>query len=201
MGKVKEMKVEFEMLLNSIKSKNNPILIADDISHFIITHFKSGKMNLYEAYMVNMEVIRFKRLGYTQTAWNERVRITTCLTLLNQKLLAHVFNENLIAEKVKKWALEAYGLNKEKRPHYIMDRYHAFLEANNNTQLLEELLEIRHKYDKLSDADGPYHNETFPYHFYSSEEILLNTDEKEKYSNNKRIDGYIENLIINLNFK
>lgn len=193
------MRNEVEILINGIKNKNNPSMIADDISHFVINSFREGRISLYEAYLVNMETIRFKRLGYTQPAWNERVRITTCLTLLNQKLLSHVFNENLSAEKVKEWALEAYGFNGEKRSHYIMDRYHAFLEANNNTQLLEELLHVRRNYDKLSDDDGPYHNEAFPYHFYSPEEILLNIEKKEKYYSDKNLDENIENLIIELN--
>ncbi len=80
-----------------------------------------------------------------------------------------------------------------------MDRYMGFLEADNNVQLLEELLNVRKDYDQLSDDDGPYHNETFPYHFYSVEEILLSEGEKRKYLNNKTLSEDIEDLIIELN--
>ena len=192
------MRDEIQTLIKSIKNKNNPSMIADDISHFIIDSFRARKIRLYEAYLVNIEVIRFKRLGYIQPAWNERVRISTCLTLLNQKLLAHVFDDNMCAEKAKELAHEAFTLNKEKRPHYIMDRYDEFLQANTNIQILQEMKNVRLNYDKLSDDDGPYHNETFPYHFYSPEEILLNEDEKRKYLSSKTISDDIEELIIQL---
>jgi hypothetical protein len=193
------MRNEVGVLINSIKDKSNPSMIADDISHFVIDSFREDRISLYEAYMVNMEAIKFKRLGYIQPAWNERVRITTCLTLLNQKLLSHVFNETMGAERIQGWALEAYRLNREGRLHFIMDRYAAFLEANTDTQLLEELLHVRRNYGKLSDDDGPYHNEVFPYHFYSPEEILLSIGEKDKYCLSKILDESIENLIVELN--
>ncbi len=193
-----DMRDEIKALIISIKNKNNPSIIADDISHFVINLLKGGKISLYEAYLVNMEAIRFKRLGYIQPAWNKKVRISTCLTLLNQKLLAHVFDENISTIKVKELVLEAYKMNKEKRPHYIMDRYTEFLEANTNAQLLQEMLQVRRNYDKLSDDDGPYHNETFPYHFYSPEEILLNEEEKRKYLSSKNINEDIEKLILQL---
>lgn len=193
------MRNEIEALINSIKNKNNPSMVSDDISHFVIDSLRGDKISLYEAYLINMEAIKFKRLGYIQPAWNERVRISTCLTLLNQKLLAHVFNENVSAIKVKELALEAYKLNKEERSHFIMNKYSEFLEANTNISLLQEMLNARRNYDKLSDDGGPYHNETFPYHFYSPEEILLNEEKRKKYLNIKNIDADIEELIIQLN--
>jgi hypothetical protein len=137
------MRKGIEILINSIKNINNPVVIADKISHFVIDSLRDDTISLYEAYVINSEAVRFKRLGYMQPAWNERVRITICLSLLNQKLLSHIFNENESAEKIKVWGVEAYKLNKEKRSHYIMDRYNLFLDANSNPLLLTEMLEIR----------------------------------------------------------
>jgi hypothetical protein len=193
------MRKGIEILINSIKNINNPVVIADKISHFVIDSLRDDTISLYEAYVINSEAVRFKRLGYMQPAWNERVRITICLSLLNQKLLSHIFNENESAEKIKVWGVEAYKLNKEKRSHYIMDRYNLFLDANSNPLLLTEMLEIRKNYDKLSDDDGPYHNEVFPYHFYSPEEILLGN--KDNIVNNKNLKEEIEDLIVELNMK
>jgi len=192
------MKDEIETLLKSIKNKNNPSIIADQISSFIINSFRAEKISLYEAYIVNMEAIKFKRSAYIQPAWNERVRISMCLTLLNQKLLAHIFDDNLVALKVKELAMEAFNLNREKRTHFIMDKYSAFLEANTNCQLLREMLNMRRNYERLSDDEGPFHNETFPYNFYSPEEILLNEDEKRKYLSCKTLSEDIEELIVEL---
>ncbi len=192
------MKAEVETLIKTINNKSNPAMIADDISHFIINSLRSNEISLYEAYLVNMEAIKFKRQGYIQPAWNERVRISTCLTLLNQKLLAHVFDESIVAMKVKELALEAYKLIKVKRSHFIVDRYIDFLEANNDIPLLQKMLDIRSNYDELSDDDGPFHNEAFPYHFYCPEEILLKEREKRKYLSSKNLSNDIENLIIQL---
>lgn len=193
------MRDEIEALINSVKSKKNPTMVSDDISDFVITSLREKKISLYEAYLINMEAVRFKRLGYTQPAWSEKVRISICLNLLNQKLLADVFNESVSAIKVKELAIEAYRLNKEKRLHFIMNKYNEFLDANVNVKLLQEMLNIRRNYDELSDDDGPYHNEVFPYHFYSPEEILLNEEEKRKYLNSKRLDEDVEELIVQLN--
>lgn len=198
MGKVSVMRDEAEALIKKIYNENNPSLIADGISHFVIDSLRNNNISLYEAYLVNMEAIKFKRLGYVQSAWNEKVRISTCLALINQKLLAHVFDEDISAMKVKGLALEAYRLNKEKRSHYIMDKYIELLEPSSNIELLLEMLHVRNNYEKLSDDDGPYHNEVFPYHFYSPEEIFLNEGEKRKYLNSKNINEDIEELIIQL---
>lgn len=41
------------------------------------------------------------------------------------------------------WGWEAYRLNQEKRPHYILDSYPAFLEAEKYPKALEKLLAAR----------------------------------------------------------
>ena len=133
MGLVVRMSMGVLELILTLKNKTNPVMISDSISHFIINSLRDNSINLYEAYLINMEAIKFERLGYTQIGWNSRVRISTCLALLNQKLLSDAFDEHVCAKKVNEWAMEAYQLNREKRLHFIMDRYYDFLEANQNT--------------------------------------------------------------------
>lgn len=72
-----------------------------------------------------------------------------------------------------------------------------FLDANDSTELLEELLHTRSRYEKLSFDEGPYHTEVFPYTYYSPEEILLGNKDKTIY--NKELKGFIEELIVELN--
>lgn len=185
-------------LLSKVKEQKNPLLIANEISYFLSDALRQNRLNLYEAYLLNDEVIRFRRLGYTKPAWNGRVRITTCIDLLNQKLLADGFDEDISANKYYRWGLEVFNLNIEKRSHYIMDKYNEYLEAKGHKDLLTKLLEIRQNYDKLSFDEGPYHNESFPYHFYSPEEILLNEEERRKHLDKKNLNEDIEELIVQL---
>jgi hypothetical protein len=192
------LKNEVENLISHIKQEINPLIVANEISYFISDALRDGKISLYDAYMLNWEEIKYRRMGYTQSAWNDNVRIATCLAILNQKLLAHIFDEQIGAEKLNEWGLEAYNLNAEKRAHYIMDSYKLFLDAVQTPELLEKLLDTRKSYDDLSDTEGPYHTEVFPFDFYSPEEILL---ANSKTDNKKNLDRDIENLIVELNMK
>lgn len=193
------MKKDIIDLVNSIKSKTNPGIIASEISHFVLESMRKGNISLYEAYMVNYESLKFNRLWYTQPAWGGRSRISRCLDILNQKLLAHVFGENFNSNRMREWGLEAFRLSNEKRKHYIMDRYSMFLDANEQPQLLKELLKYRHNYEKLNFDNGPYHIESFPYSHYSPEEILLDTLSLDKYRSNMNLNEEIENLIVEIN--
>jgi len=186
---------DVDNLINSIKKTDNPILKANYISYFISDAFRENQITLYEAYVLNLEIIKLDRISYTQPAWNRDVRISTCLSILNQYLLAKIFDNNAGAEMLKKIALEAFLLNKEKRSHYIMDHYKSYFETNNLEKLLQQLLDIRNNYNNLSDDFGPYHNEVFPYHFYSPEKILL----EKSNSLDQIISNEVENILIYLN--
>jgi hypothetical protein len=182
-------------LINNIKSTADPLLIANKISYFISDAFRENQITLYEAYVLNLEIIKLNRISYTQPAWNRNVRISTCLTILNQYLLAKIFDNSEGAKMLEKIALDAFEVNKEKRPHYIMDQYKSYFETNNIEKLLQELLDIRNNYGNLSDDVGPYHIEIFPYHFYSPEKILL----EKSNSLNQIISKEVENILIYLN--
>lgn len=188
-----------ELLIKKIKERRNPSIIADDITSYIIASLREKQINLYEAYMINMETIRFDRLAYTQPAWERKVVIRTFLSILNQKFLANVFDEKICANKLREWGMEAYGLYVLKRKHYIMDRYFEFLDADNSPEILLELQNIRNNNENLNFDNGPYHIEVFPYLYYSPEGILLNEAEKRKHCSNKTINEDVVNLIIELN--
>lgn len=191
------MKEEIEALVSKVKSRVNPSIAAADISGFISESLKEGKISLYETYMINMEVLRFERSGYMQPAWGKKAGINQCLSILNQKLLAHVFWEGASAEKLKIWGIEAYSLYRMKRRHYIMDEYVSFLDADNSPKLLDKLQTYRDFYKDLSFDEGPYHFEVFPYLYFSPEKELLENKGKSKYDKNLSED--IQDLIVELN--
>ncbi|BDU27619.1 MULTISPECIES: hypothetical protein [unclassified Flavobacterium] len=188
---------DIENFITTIDKINNPLLVANKISYFISDALRENTINLFEAYLLNLEEIKIRRIGYIQLSWNVNIQIRTCLAIINQLILAYYFGNIETIEMLKRWGLEAFNLNKEKRSHYIMDEYELFLNIKNSDNLLRELLKVRNNYNHLNDDLGPYHIEVFPYHFYSPEKILL---EKEK-SYDCNLGEQIENLIIYLNLK
>ena len=57
--------------------------------------------------------------------------------------MALLFQEKEAAEMWDAWGMEAYQLNQENRPHYILDDYLTFLRAERNPEALAKLLAMR----------------------------------------------------------
>lgn len=190
--------MNIDELLEMINQTENKSILAAELSWFISDALKTNSINIYEAYLLNGEVLANRRKSYLQPAWNEKVQISTCLGILNQRLMALVFRKTLYAKQLKEWGLEAFKICGEKRPHYIMDRYREFIDINvssdNDVELLRELINIRERYDFCSYDEGPYHNEVFPYEDFEPENLLINhisIDEKE-------VREEIQNVLIEL---
>ena len=185
-------------MIQDIKETENPILKADILSFHISDGLRNQKLNLYEAYLLQWEVLNNTRDGYILPAWNRKVQISTCLALLNQKLLAEAFRDDSCVRLLRQWGMEAFQLCSEKREHYIMDRYNDFLDINQDhgEDLLKDMLNVRNRYDEMSDSDGPYHIECFPYHYFAPEIILL---EKTDLSREKTVSEEVETIVIELN--
>lgn len=189
------LKDKVEKLLLDVKEEVNPIIKADEISHFIIEALRQNEISLYESYVMNFEVIKYLYLGYTQPAWCRNVRISTCLTFLNQVLLASVFDDMPAGDRLKQMALIIYKANKENRKHYIMDKYMLFLDAANDLHLLNELNEVREKYEFIDDNAGPFHTEVYPYDFFSPERILQEKEKGECYLRSKTLSDDVIKFI------
>ena len=153
------------------------------------------QINLYEEYLLVAEALTFDRQSYMQAAWNRNVYIMHLLPLLNMKMMALLFQDQTAAKMWESWGMEAYSINREIRPHYILDNYQSFLYAEDNPQLLEELLKVRdsrhHPFSK-----GPYHTEYFPYHLCRYEELLLR---KKLFSQDEKIvSSEIEDVLVEI---
>ena len=191
------MENNIKKVIQSVKNVDNPTVKAKNLSFYLSDCLKVYKFNVYEAYLLQWEIINYLRDGYILPAWNGRVQISTCLEILNQKLLALIFDDVNCAKQLVDWGKEALDLCGERRTHYIMDRYMEFLNVNtNDTGLLRELLTVRENYATLSDEEGPYHVEVFPYHYFEPERILL---EKINMNTEKIIGTDIETILIELN--
>lgn len=183
--------------IHDIKGTDNPILKSAKLTFYISDGLKNQKLNLYEAYLLQQEVICFTRDGYILPAWNGKVRISTCLALLNQRLLAQAFHDMNYVQLLKEYGAEAFGLCAEKGKHYIMDSYNEFLNMDcEQEDLLRKMLAVRESNGSLSDNDGPYHVEVFPWHYFEPERILLeNTD----MGTDRQISEDTELILIEIN--
>jgi len=189
--------VTITAFLESVKQVNNPIVKSKRLSFYISDLLKNHEITLYEIYVLNKEVIKFQREWYMLPAWNGWSQISTCIQIMNQKLLAVAFKELDYAEQLKQWGQDAFRLCKEKRKHYIMDRFEEFMNIDENDEvLLRELLDVRNNYRKLSDNEGPYHVESFPFHYFEPERILL---EKRTLSAEKVMSEDVKTILVELN--
>jgi len=184
-------------LKEDIESSENPRVISISLMFFLSDALSEESVSLYEAYSINGYRLRFERLGYIQPAWQGRVQISSCIALLNHYLLASYFDEEKEKERFREWLLESVRLNEETREHYIIDRIEDFLDTTTQGDALRELQRIRKVYDSLSDELGPFHNESFPDHCYSPEDLLLSG----ACSHSKKLSKAIEDLIVQLEIK
>lgn len=190
------MQEDFNKVLQDVRNTDNPGVKAIRLSMHLSNMLRTDKISIYEAYLLNGEVINYEREGYIMPAWNGRVNISICLAILNQRLLALAFKDAEYANILKEFGLEALHLCKEKRKHYIMDNYIEYINIDyKSINFLQYLYDIRQDYNELSFDDGPYHNERFPYDYYVPEKVLL---DKEELQNKKNISSDIEELLIEL---
>ena len=192
----------YNKILQDVRNTDNPTIKAIRLSVHLSDMLRENKINIYEAYLLQGEIISFRREGYMLPAWGSTVQCSTvqisdCIAILNQRLLALVFKDYKYADLLKDFGIEALHLCKEKRAHYIMDDYMEFININAGADsLLYKLYNARQNYNSLSDEEGPFHVEEFPYHYCEPEKILLG---KGNLQSMKSISGDIETLLIELN--
>ncbi len=184
-----------EALVESVKEQINPGNRALDIGVFVSRGLRDKTLTLYEAYQLSGMKMEFERLAYVQPAWADRARITILVELLNLRLLAAVFDEKLEEAHWLAYAKEAYGLNREKRPHYILDRYPECFQEPIPPEFLQSLQAVRTGRSKPFNK-GPYHTELFPGDECNCEELLLQG--KTLPPERKTISGVVENLLVEL---
>lgn len=159
-------------LLEKLKETEVPAVRYNGIMFYAGKARRDGQINLYEEYLLTSEALAFERQSYLLPAWQRKVGISNLINLLNMKMMALLFREEAGAKKWEAWGMEAYGLNQEKRPHYILDRFPELLRAEDSPRLLEELLKVRNSRRRPFD-NGPYHDERYPYENCAYEDRLL----------------------------
>lgn len=182
-------------LLAKLAETPNPGGRSIEMGAYLRDAREDKQITLYEHYLVEMESLSFERQAWMQPGWANRVRISSLLSVLNMKMMALLFQEKDVAEMLDAWGMEAYQLNQEKRPHYILDDYPTFLRAEKNPEALEKLLAKRRSRRKPFD-NGPYHDERFPWDLCVYEERLLQGQLFQ--AEDKQISAEMEELLADL---
>lgn len=68
-------------VIQSVKNVNNPTVKAKTLSFYLSDCLKINKINIYEAYLLQWEIINYLREGYIVPAWNGRVQISIGIDL------------------------------------------------------------------------------------------------------------------------
>lgn len=181
-------------LVESIRGRTSPGSRSVELRVFVSKALREKEISLYEAYLLSGMGMEFEHLAYTQPAWSNRVRISILLELLNLRLLAAGFGERVEEGHWAAYAREAYAMNREKRPHYILDRYPDYLGETIPPEALQALAEVRARRSKPF-GKGPYHTEVFPYDECNCEEFLL---QGKSLPGDKELSGAVENLLVEL---
>ena len=182
-------------LLAELAETPNPSVRGNAIGYYLRDARKDHKLTLYEQYVLETEKLSYERLAWTQPGWSRRTGISDLIKVLNVKMMALLFQEKEAAEMWDAWGLEAYQLNQEKQPHYILDGYLTYLRAEGNPEALAKLLAARRSRRRPFDK-GPYHDEYYPGEQCAYEELLLQG--RFFQAEDKKIRSEIEELLVEL---
>lgn len=183
------------MLLETLKCAKSPGSCEVRLEKYVADGLREEQLSLYEAFLIQAEVLSFMKSAYTQAAWGRNVGIRELLKILNMKLLSVLFQDKSGSKVWTENGVDAYKRNKEIRPHYILDEYLRYLNAENDPIFLKKLLEMRQRKKKPFN-NGPYHDEVFPYLACNFEDLLLN--DKRFSDEEKQIGEVVENLLVEL---
>lgn len=183
------------MLLETLKCAKSPSSCEVRLGKYVADGLREKQISLYEAFLIQAEVLSFMKSAYTQAAWERKVGIRELLKILNMKLLSVLFQDESGAEAWTEYGVDAYKRNQEVRPHYILDEYLHYLNAEKDPVFLKKLSEMRQRKNKPFN-NGPYHDEVFPYSACNFEDLLLNN--KRFSDEEKKIGEIVENLLVEL---
>ena len=192
---MESLDVRTEMLLETLKCAKSPGSCEVRLEKYVADGLREEQLSLYEAFLIQAEVLSFMKNAYTQAAWGRNVGIRELLKILNMKLLSVLFQDEPGSKVWTECGMDAYKRNKEVRPHYILDEYLRYLNAENDPIFLKKLLEMRQRKKKPFN-NGPYHDEVFPYSACNFEDLLLNN--KRFSDEEKQIGEVVENLLVEL---
>ncbi|MEP3479110.1 MAG: hypothetical protein ABJZ55_07685 [Fuerstiella sp.] len=177
---------------------DHPLIQSDDLLHYIADRLRDGDVNLYSAFLLAHESLRIGRNGYLQPAWNYNLSISGMLRIYMHYLTARAFGADRMATVAEDWLVNDIPHLQEHRSHFFTDRLSDARALMTNGSFLQSLSVMRQKSDSLSDDDGPFHVEVFPWHYAAPEREILMPHSQAEFRNRTPVDSEVEDLIVDL---
>lgn len=177
---------------------DHPLIQADELSIYISSRLRDGGVNLYSAFLLEHEAVRIHRNGYLQPAWNHRLSISGLFRIYMNCLTARAFHADKMEAITEDWFSEDISRLQERRPHFFTDRLSKGRSLTTDGAFLQLLSDMRDQYHSLSDDDGPFHVEVFPWDYAAPERELLKPGSQPQFRQTSPIDPEIEDLIVEL---
>lgn len=177
---------------------SHPAICADNIRFYVSDRLKAGTINLYSAYLLMHEALRLGRRCYTQPAWKHTLGITGLLQIYYDYLTGTALGCQGEASEAAEWFISDLALLHERRPHFLVNR------LSQGTALLEDksffalLSNLRRDRECLSDDDGPFPTEVFPYDYASPERELLTPGSEAPFHGIHDLDSESSDLYVQL---
>lgn len=178
-------------------TESNPLRVVVEIGFYVSAGLRDGSLCLRSAFLLNHEAIRVRRMAYLQPAWRHDLSISGLLAIYMQRLVAVATGESAVARSATAWLVEDAPKLARRRPHYLADHILAAPGNEPTEQILLEMSRVRREYEHLSDDDGPYHTEVFPYDEMAPEEILLSHDPLRPFEVDD-LEPEVERLLVSL---
>ena len=156
-----------------IANESNPSTQANEVRRAIVRGLRDSSLTLYEGYQLHCEAIRIDRIAYTQSAWVRQLSISGLLSIVMHALTAKAFGLHDAASRYERWYIDDFPLLGEHRPHFLTTAYPGTSGWIADRDFLQHVDATRVNYERLSDDDGPYPIEVFPYHFAAPERVPL----------------------------
>jgi hypothetical protein len=180
------------------KSDDNPRVQAGALTRYVSDRIHAGDIDLYSAFQLAHEAVRIHRFSYRQSSWGWTVGIRDLQMTYMLTLTARGLGCSQQAEIAEAWFMEDIPLLDEKRKHHFTEGLADGKKLLTDRRFLEQLGAIRRDYDRISDDDGPFHVEVFPYDFAEPEQEVLNPGSRQEFKHSGSIDSEIEEVLVEL---
>ena len=178
--------------------QSNPGLNASHITWYVTDRLRAGSINLYSAYLLMHEALRFERETYTQPAWKQRMRISQLLRIYYDVLTGRALGCTSEADEAAEWFIADAPLLQELRPHFLADRRGDGLALLSDGDFYKKLSDLRQRFNSLSDESGPFPPEVFPFDFAAPERELLESGSQAQFKRPQELDQETSDFYVQL---
>ena len=175
-----------------------PGVVAQELRQYLSNRLREGNLNLYSAFLLAVDVARLERISYRQPAWAQKLSISGLLGLYMLGITAAALKLDRPTEQIREWYIEDSKLLSENRKHFLTNKLGAGANLFDDHAFWKELSDLRSDYDTLSDDDGPYPSEVFPWNDVAPERELLDPGSEPIFGDAQVLDSEVSEIFVEL---